>query len=158
MYRMSFFTGLVVAVLGVSFMTAQDKKAADPKREADKQAIDKLVQDMVQAFNNKDATALVANWSEDGEYSRNDDVPFRGKGEIQKGYAEYFKTLKGKPKLEVQTRWAPLPVEGQCLLGSHVAVEERGRRGRGVELAQHAPCPGRRPVEGGHRLRMGPRQ
>jgi uncharacterized protein (TIGR02246 family) len=103
MYRVSLFTGLVVAVLGVSFMTAQDKKpAADPKREADKQAIEKMIQDMVQAFNNKDAAALVANWSEDGEYSRNDDVPFRGKGEILKGYAEYFKALKGKPKLEVQ--------------------------------------------------------
>jgi uncharacterized protein (TIGR02246 family) len=103
MYRMSLFTGLVVAVLGVSFMNAQDKKpAADPKREADKQAIDKLVQEQIQAFNNKDAAALAANWTEDAEYSRNDDVPFRGRAEIQKGYAEYFKTLKGKPKVEVQ--------------------------------------------------------
>ena len=103
MHRVSLISGLVLVILGVSFMTAQDKKpAADPKREADKQAIEKMIQDMVQAFNNKEATALVANWSEDGEYSRNDDVPFRGKGEIQKGYDEYFKTLKGKPKLEVQ--------------------------------------------------------
>jgi ketosteroid isomerase-like protein len=57
---------------------------------------------MVQAFNNRDAAALVANWTDDGEYSRNDDVPFRGRAEIQKGYAGYFKMLKGKPKVEVQ--------------------------------------------------------
>jgi uncharacterized protein (TIGR02246 family) len=109
MHRVSILTGLVVAILAVGFMAAQDRKyvekvdkAPDPKREADKQAIDKLVQDMVQAFNNKDAAALVANWSDDGEYSRNDDVPFRSKAEIEKGYANYFKTLKGKPKIEVQ--------------------------------------------------------
>jgi uncharacterized protein (TIGR02246 family) len=98
----SLIAGLVAVILGVGFMTAQDKKAADPERAADKQAIDKMVQDMIQAFNNKDAASLVANWTEDGEYSRNDDVPFRGKAAIEKGYAEYFKTLKGKPKIEVQ--------------------------------------------------------
>jgi uncharacterized protein (TIGR02246 family) len=109
MHRVSIMTGLVAAILCVGFMAAQgkkepaqDKKPADPKREADRQAIDKMVQDMVQAFNNKDAAALVANWTEDGEYSRNDDVPFRGKAEIEKGYADFFKTLKGKPKVEVQ--------------------------------------------------------
>src|SRR5262245_7688573 len=100
MHRASLITGVVLVILGVGYMVAQDKKdtqAADPKRDADKQAIDKMVQDMIQAFNNKDATALVANWTDDGEYSRNDDVPFRGKTEIEKGYADFFKTLKGKP-------------------------------------------------------------
>jgi len=94
--------GLALLFFGARFMIAQDKKAADPKREADKQAIDKLVQDQIQAFNNKDAAALAANWTEDAEYSRNDDVPFRGRAAIEKGYADYFKTLKGKPKVEVQ--------------------------------------------------------
>jgi uncharacterized protein (TIGR02246 family) len=109
MQRVSIVTGVVAAILCVSFMAAQDKKepaqekkAADPKREADKQAIDKLVQDQIQAFNNKDAKALAANWTEDSEYSRNDDVPFRGRAAIEKGYTDYFKTLKGKPKVEVQ--------------------------------------------------------
>ena len=97
-------TGLVVAVLGVGFMAAQDKKdkGKGPDRETDKQAIDKLLKDNIQAFNNRDAAAIAANWTVEGEFIRNDGEPIRGRAEIQKGYAEYFKTLKGKPKLEAQ--------------------------------------------------------
>jgi uncharacterized protein (TIGR02246 family) len=96
------FSGLAVLALGVSFMTAQDKTAKDPKREADKLAIDKLSKDMVQAFDKRDATGIAAQWAAEGEFIRNDAEPIRGTAEIQKAYAEYFKTLKGKTKLEVQ--------------------------------------------------------
>ena len=84
-------------------MTAQDKTAKGPDREADKAAIDKLIKEIIQAFNNRDAAAIAANWTAEGEYIRNDGEPIRGRAEIQKGYAEFFKTLKGKPKLEIQT-------------------------------------------------------
>jgi len=97
------FTGLALLVLGVGFMTAQDKPAKDPKREADKMAIDKLTKEMIQAFDKRDAAAIVANWTVDGEFIANDGEPIRGRAEIQKAYAEYFKTLKGKPKMEVQS-------------------------------------------------------
>jgi uncharacterized protein (TIGR02246 family) len=96
-------TGLALLVLGVGFMTAQDKTAKDPKQEADKQAIDKMTKDMIQAFDKRDAAAVAANWTADGEFIANDGEPIRGRAEIQKAYAEYFKTLKGKPKLEVQS-------------------------------------------------------
>src|SRR5262245_22562730 len=96
------FVALALVLLGVGFMTAQDRAAKDPKREADRQAIDKLIQAGVQAFNNRDASALAAHWTAEGEYIRNDGEPIRGQAEIQKGYAEFFKTLKGKPTLEVQ--------------------------------------------------------
>jgi uncharacterized protein (TIGR02246 family) len=102
------FAGLALLVLGVGFMaaqdkTAQDKKDQDPKREADKQAIDKLSKDSIQAFNNRDAAGIAAHWTADGEYIRNDGEPIRGRAEIEKGYADYFKALKGKPTLEIQT-------------------------------------------------------
>jgi uncharacterized protein (TIGR02246 family) len=96
-------TGLALVFLGVRFMTAQDKAAKGPDREADKAALDKLIKDNIQAFNNRDAAAIAANWTADGEYIRNDGEPIRGRAEIQKGYAEFFKTLKGKSTLEVQT-------------------------------------------------------
>jgi len=101
-------TGLVLVCL-VGFLTAQDQAAKQdqagkgPDREADKLAIDKLVQEGITAFNNRDAAAVVANWTAEGEYLRNSGEPIRGRAEIQKGYAEFFKMLKGKPKLEVQT-------------------------------------------------------
>jgi uncharacterized protein (TIGR02246 family) len=103
MYRksISMFTGVALLILGVGFMAAQERTAKD--READKAAIDKLTKAMVQAFDNRDAAALVANWTDEGEFIRNDGEPIRGRAEVQKGYAEFFKTLKGKPKVEMKT-------------------------------------------------------
>src|SRR5262245_52046823 len=105
MYRKSILllTGVALLVLGVGFMTAQEKTARGPKREADKLAIDKLTKATIDAFNNRDAAAIAANWTAEGEFIRNDGEPIRGRAEIQKGYAEFFKTLKGKPTLDVQT-------------------------------------------------------
>lgn len=99
----SLVAGMALVSLGVSFMTAQDKTAKGPGREADKQAIDKLMKENMQAFNNRDAAAIAASWTAEGEYIRNDGEPIRGRADIQKGYAAFFKTLKGKPTLEVQT-------------------------------------------------------
>jgi uncharacterized protein (TIGR02246 family) len=96
-------TALTLVVLGVSFMAAQPKATKAPDREADKQAIEKLIKENMQAFNNRDAAAIAANWTDEGEYIRNDGEPVRGRAAIQKGYAEFFKTLKGKPSVEVQT-------------------------------------------------------
>jgi uncharacterized protein (TIGR02246 family) len=96
-------TAVTLVVLGVSFMTAQDKTTKGPDREADKQAIDSLIKANVEAFNNRDAAAIAANWTAEGEYVRNNGESVRGRADIQKGYAEFFKTLKGKPTLEVQT-------------------------------------------------------
>jgi len=100
------FTGLALLVLGVGFMTAQDKgdkSAKDPKREADKLAIDKLTKELIQAFDKRDAAAIAEHYTAEGEFIRNDGEAIRGRAEIQKAYAEYFKTLTGKSKLEVQS-------------------------------------------------------
>jgi uncharacterized protein (TIGR02246 family) len=94
---------LALVLLGAGFMIAQDRTAKDPKREADKAAIDKLIKDSIKAFNDRDAAAIAANWTAEGEYIRNDGAPIRGRAEIQKGYADFFKTLKGKATVEVQT-------------------------------------------------------
>ena len=119
MYRKSILVlaGLALVGLSIGFMAAQEKagrdtnregdpgqgkKDQDPKREADKQAIDKLTKDSIKAFENKDAAALVTNWTADGEFIRNDGAPIRGRDDVQKAYAEYFKALKVKPKLEFQ--------------------------------------------------------
>src|SRR5262249_26975791 len=75
----------------------------------DKQAIDKLTKEMIQAFDKRDAAAIAAHWTTNGEFIRNDGEAIRGKAEIQKAYAEYFKTLKGKTKLEVQTDGVRFP-------------------------------------------------
>src|SRR5690349_3459530 len=96
-------TALTLVFLGVGFMAAQPKAIKAPDREADKLAIDELIKGNIQAFNNRDAAAIAANWTDEGEYIRNDGEPVRGRADIQKGYAEFFKTLKGKTTVEVQT-------------------------------------------------------
>jgi uncharacterized protein (TIGR02246 family) len=96
------FAGLALLVLGVGFMAAQDKPAKETKREADKLAIEKLAKEGVQAFEKRDAAAVAALWTADGEFVRNDGEVIRGRAEIQKAYAEYFKTLPAKVKPELQ--------------------------------------------------------
>ena len=93
---------LFMVLLGIRFMTAQDKTDKGPDREADKQAIEKLIKEQIKAFNDRDAAAIAANWIANGEYMRNDGTPVRGRAAIEKGYADFFKTLKGKPTLEVK--------------------------------------------------------
>lgn len=94
---------LAAAVLGVGFMAAQEKKKdKGPDREADKAAIEKLAAEFTQAFDKRDAAAVAANYTSEGEYLRNDGELIRGRAVIEKGYAEYFKTLKGKTKLDLQ--------------------------------------------------------
>jgi uncharacterized protein (TIGR02246 family) len=96
-------TALTLVVFAVAYMRGVEGKAnGNADREADKQAIDNVIKEQVQAFNNRDAAAVAANWTTDGEYIRNDGDPVRGRDAIQKGYAEFFKTLKGKPTVEVQ--------------------------------------------------------
>lgn len=103
------FTLLALGVPGGGFTTAQDKTARDPKREPDRLAIDQLTRDMIQAFDKRDAAAIAAHWTEGGEFIRNDGEPIRGRADIQKGYAEFFKTLKGKPRLEIQSEALRFP-------------------------------------------------
>lgn len=94
--------GLALLVMGTRFLTAQEQAAKGNDREADKLAIDNLIKQQVQAFNNRDAAAIAANWTTTAQYIRNDGDSVVGRDAIQKSYAEFFKTLKGKPKVEVQ--------------------------------------------------------
>jgi len=123
--------GIAVVLLGVRLMTAQDKAAKGPDRAADKQAIDKLAKDFIQAFNDRDAAAVAANYTEEGEYIRNDGEPIRGRAEIQKGYADFFKTLKGKPKLEIQLDGLRFPSADSAV----VEVTLRLKNEEGEEIA-----------------------
>jgi uncharacterized protein (TIGR02246 family) len=99
------YTLLVLAVVAGDggSSTAQDLPDKDPKREPDRLAIDRLTKDMIEAFDRRDASAIAARWTDDGEFTHNDDEPVRGRARICKGYEEFFKTLKGRPKLEIQS-------------------------------------------------------
>jgi len=84
---------LGVLMLGASLRTAEDKKAdvpADPKRAADVEAIRKLGQDYVKAFEKGDAKATAAFWTEGSEFTNEDGDVLRGRAAIEKSYADLF--------------------------------------------------------------------
>jgi uncharacterized protein (TIGR02246 family) len=114
-----------LVILG-GFITAQDKTAKDPKRESDRLAIDQLTNDMIQAFDKRDAAAIAAHWTEEGEFIHNDGEPIRGRAEIQKGYAEFFKTLKGKPKLEIQSDALRFPSADMAVTEATLRLRNEG--------------------------------
>jgi uncharacterized protein (TIGR02246 family) len=94
---------LSLAVFSITYVRVHGNATRSADRDADKQAIDTLIKQQIQAFNSRDAAAIAANWTTDAEYLRNDGDPIRGRDAIQKGYAEFFKTLTGKSNVEVQT-------------------------------------------------------
>jgi uncharacterized protein (TIGR02246 family) len=124
--RIVLCTLLALVVLGGGFTTAEDKTAKDPKREPDRLAIDKLTKDMIQAFEKRDAAAMTALWTEGGEFIRNDGEPIRGRAEIQKGYVEFFKTLKGKRKLEIQSDALRFPSADMAVTEATLRLKKDG--------------------------------
>jgi uncharacterized protein (TIGR02246 family) len=87
----------------VGSAAAPDSTDISSKHAADTLAIDKLTREMIDAFDRRDAAAIALRWTDDGEFRHDDDEPVRGRSDIQRGYEEFFKTLKGKPKLEIQS-------------------------------------------------------
>lgn len=83
--------------------TAQDSAVRDSRRERDRQAIEKVTQTMLQAFEKRDAAAMAGSWTTEGEFIRNDAEPVRGRAEIERVFVEYFRQLEGKPRLKVQS-------------------------------------------------------
>jgi uncharacterized protein (TIGR02246 family) len=82
--------------------TSQTGAVTDPDREPDRLAIAALTQSLVEAFDKRDAEAIAACWTPNGEFIRHDGEAIRGRAEIQAGYAEFFKNIEGNPKLEIQ--------------------------------------------------------
>jgi uncharacterized protein (TIGR02246 family) len=98
--------------------TARPATAKDSNHEPDTLAIDRINNDMIRAFTKRDAQAMADHWTDRGEFIRNDDEPIRGRDEIRKGYVEFFKTLDGNPKLEIE------PASLRFLSGDTAVSEE----------------------------------
>src|SRR5262249_35794494 len=66
----------------------------------DREAITKTARDFAEAFNQGDAKAIAAMWTENGESREASGRTFLGRAAIEKAYAEFFKANKGT-KIEV---------------------------------------------------------
>jgi uncharacterized protein (TIGR02246 family) len=112
---------------------AQDKappaaKAADARDDARQKeqdapevaAVKKTAEEFTRAFNKGDAKAVAAFWTKEGEYVGPDGDTVRGRDEIEKSYAEFFKQ---NPKATIEVE-----VQSVRLLGRGTALEEGALR------------------------------
>jgi uncharacterized protein (TIGR02246 family) len=91
-----------VLLLAVFFVlprpTAPAARGADqtgePDRADDQAAVRKRTEALIQALAKGDAREVAAFWTATGEYMRGDELSIRGRSNIEKAYAEHFKTRK----------------------------------------------------------------
>src|SRR6185295_18388475 len=82
--------------------TAQAKTPAGGT-SADEEAIRKSARDFSSAFENGDAKAVAAFWTEQGEYYDDTGVVLRGRAAIEKAFADHFKEERNKMDIDVQS-------------------------------------------------------
>jgi uncharacterized protein (TIGR02246 family) len=88
---------------------APPKEAADDAdTKAERDALRKVSQDFVRAFDKGDARAVAAFWTEKGEYYDDTGAELHGRAAIEKNYAELFKA-NPKMKLEIDIRSIHFP-------------------------------------------------
>lgn len=118
---------LAAAVLGVGAVAligiashAQPRPAksapSTAPREADAEAVMKTARDFAAAFNARDAKAVAAQWTENGECHPSSGEVLHGRAAIEKAYAELFKTSPDA-KIEIIPHDVRFPA-------SDIAIEE----------------------------------
>jgi uncharacterized protein (TIGR02246 family) len=77
-------------------------KKMPPKDSADTAAIKLAGQSFLKAYMAGDAKGMAAHWTENGEYFADDGTILRGRGDIEKAYAELFAKKKGNTQAEIE--------------------------------------------------------
>jgi len=75
---------------------------SDEQSSSDEAAIRSAGQSFLKAFQDGDAKALAAHWTENGEYFGEDGTSIRGRAAIEKAYADSFAKRKAKPEVEIE--------------------------------------------------------
>jgi uncharacterized protein (TIGR02246 family) len=93
---------------GVSLLVAGQPKSqeatskAGVPREGDREAIQRTAREFAAAFEQGDAEAIAALWTERGEYENEDGTVLLGRNEIQAAFAAHFKEHPpGKMQIEI---------------------------------------------------------
>ena len=87
---------------------AREPQTSDGEHDADRQAIHQAARAFARAFNDGDARAVAALWTEQAEYVDDSGAVLHGRAAIEKAYAELFKTHP-KARMDVQTETVHFP-------------------------------------------------
>jgi uncharacterized protein (TIGR02246 family) len=124
--------GGLLAGLGVAWAAARDDQPAkaqspqaangapapqtdsDRKHDADRQAIHQAARAFVRAFNDGDAKAVAALWTEQAEFIDDSGAVLQGRAAIEKAYAEFFKA-QPKARIAVQPDYVRFPAPNTAI-------------------------------------------
>ncbi|MFL5327568.1 MAG: YybH family protein [Gemmataceae bacterium] len=109
----------IIARDGQAPQNAKNASATAPSeqsRDADRDAIRQSAREFEKAFERGDAKALAAFWAEAGEIEDADGQLVRGRSEIEKAYADFFKSA-GKQQIEIMIDSIRFPA-------NNIAIEE----------------------------------
>ena len=87
---------LAVGLAIVSLASPTVNGANKSPRQTDEEAIRQSSKAFVKAFNARDARAVAAQWTEDGDYMDETGQVYRGRDEIRREFQNYFARSKGR--------------------------------------------------------------
>src|SRR5216110_2740948 len=84
--------------------SSQPPPAAADSRNGDRDAIRASLEAFVKAFESRDAKALAANWTVEGEYNNEGGARIQGRAAIEKAFEAFFaKTPEVKAKIQPES-------------------------------------------------------
>jgi uncharacterized protein (TIGR02246 family) len=103
------------------------KAATVEERPADRAAVRKALDGFAAAFQKGDAKALAAHWTAEGEYVGDDGATFRGRAELEKAYAEFFKQNPDNV-LGVEVDSVRFPSKDTAVVEGHMKLRKGKKR------------------------------
>jgi uncharacterized protein (TIGR02246 family) len=101
---------------------AKAQPAKGNAQETDREAIAKAARSFIAAFENGDAKAVAAHWTESGEYVSDDGTTIRGRADIEKEYAELFAKKKMAAKVAVDVDSIRFPSRDTAIEEGHFKI------------------------------------
>ncbi|MCI0704664.1 MAG: SgcJ/EcaC family oxidoreductase [Planctomycetia bacterium] len=96
---------------------------APEDRPADREGVQKAVDSFVTAFRKGDGKAVADHWTAEGEYIGDDGATFRGRADLEKAYAEFFKKNPGN-SLEVEVEAIRFPSKDTAVVEGHFKLRK----------------------------------
>jgi uncharacterized protein (TIGR02246 family) len=122
--RIAALAGVLVAVAAIGGLLAWESPRAPAAADGDKDAIQKSSGDFQAAFEKRDAKALAALWTENGEYEDDTGIVLRGRAEIEKAYVDFF---KDQPPVKIDVRMESLRFPSpNCAIEEGLLRTDRG--------------------------------
>jgi uncharacterized protein (TIGR02246 family) len=97
-----------------------------PPADQERDAIEKSARDFATAFEKRDAKAIAALWTENGELDDDSGEVFRGRAAIESAYADFFKS-QHEGKIDVRIESIRFPSR-DCAIEEGVLRQSRGSK------------------------------